>query len=215
MLLTPLLAGLLPVLILAAARRRGRAIGRAKLGGIAALSFAGVLAHGLYIWDDPLKQGVALLVALAMLAFAVDSWSKGAFRRRWLPEVRVYPEAGGRAEIDVTYGGRPAAVELRCHWNDGGQTRHRAGEPLSDFRRCRRLAVALPEVGPPAPLQVLVQRVSGDFETEPIAAEVRVLLAVGENAGEARRTPLTPLTHGTAQLRLPRGAQGLEVDLAP
>ena len=62
-----LLAGVFPVLLLVAARRRGELIGwgyrvpgqRWVLAVVYAIALGGVLVHGLFIWDDPLQRAAA------------------------------------------------------------------------------------------------------------------------------------------------------------
>ena len=82
----PLLAGVFPVLLLAASRRRGEhtpglVIGflghPALLGGIYLLCVGGIALHGLVIWDNLAHRAAALLTAAATVAMTVGVLRQG------------------------------------------------------------------------------------------------------------------------------------------
>ncbi len=208
-LLTPLLAGLLPVLILISSRRRGRAIGAARLprmltnplllGVVAILSFAGMVAHGLVIWDDPYKQAAALFGALMLLLFSFDALRRGAFTRQWLIEVRHFPEDSNRADVAVTCAGETVVAELTCELIDGSERKLRSDSPLEQFDRVRGITFALPGKGV-SRLEFSAHRVSGDFEAEAIAGDLSVL------GGEDDQAPIA-LDEESGQTRV-KGARG-------
>jgi len=86
-LLTPILAGLFPLLLLIASRRRGSSIGGARLpavianptvaGAIAVLSFAVLILHGTVIWDEPVSRLAALAAVGVMVLIIVDLFRQG------------------------------------------------------------------------------------------------------------------------------------------
>lgn len=92
-----MLAGIFPVLLLRASRRRGdivpgivyQAIGHPIfLIIIFLLSLTGVILHGLLIWDDPLKRSLALVVAAVIIGMTFNAWRRGAFVPRFIAELR-------------------------------------------------------------------------------------------------------------------------------
>jgi hypothetical protein len=73
-------AGVFPALLLVSSRRKGEHVpagGVRRLGnpvllsGIYFLFVAGVLLHGLVIWDNPFKRGAALLAGAVMVAMTL------------------------------------------------------------------------------------------------------------------------------------------------
>ncbi len=82
-LLTPVLAGVFPVLLLIASRRRASEVTEAAvsslmskswlLGGIVILFVSGLILHAFVLWVNPIAQAAALLVSIAMLILTVDT----------------------------------------------------------------------------------------------------------------------------------------------
>jgi amino acid permease len=117
----PLLGGVFPMLLLAAARQRGEFVPRPIVGfighpatviGLATLYIAAIALHGLVIWQDPIGRVVALVVAVAVSAIAIRASLGGAFRRRDVVQLRVEGEAGGRARLEVVSAGRPTSAAI-------------------------------------------------------------------------------------------------------
>ena len=87
-LLTPIPAGLVPILLLIAARRRGLATARGALPrilchplvllAIGLTAFAGPMLHALVIWTDPLSQAAAAIVSLVMVSVVVACLRRGS-----------------------------------------------------------------------------------------------------------------------------------------
>lgn len=171
----PLLGGIFPMLLVSASRRRGELVpGTAPrfLGtpvtavGIGVLFFAGVVLHGTLIWDRPLIQMAALVVAGGMLAVAFVAWRGGAFRPRSVIELRREPErdlghlgvtvAGAAAEPPVTLDGQPA----------------HAGR-FERFSALRHATVDLP-AGAPDEIAVWMHRVTPDGQSTDVPAAVDI-----------------------------------------
>ena len=115
----PLLAGMLPMLLLLAARRRGeyvpgfapRFLGHpVTIVAVASLYLAGVLAHAFVIWEEPISRALALATTAITLATAVAAARQGSFRPRAVLELR---EAGTRRRpsVQLVSGGRLVAIE--------------------------------------------------------------------------------------------------------
>jgi amino acid permease len=119
----PLLGGVFPMLLVAAARRRGERLPGRYLGllgqPLAVVAIGGVfllaiIAFGLWIWDDPWKRAAALAVGAAMAGLAIESWRHGAFRPRTVVEYRVESGPPERGILSIVSAGRivPATIEL-------------------------------------------------------------------------------------------------------
>jgi amino acid permease len=88
-LLTPVLAGIFPVLLLVASRKKTGEPTDATVGSVAShplilttivlLSFAGLLAHGFVLWENPLSQACALFVTTTMSVLIFDQGRRGLF----------------------------------------------------------------------------------------------------------------------------------------
>jgi hypothetical protein len=116
------LAGMLPVLLLMASRRKGeyvpalvvRLMGHPLvLLGVYVLFAASVFVHGTLIWADPLQRAVALLVGAALVVLTIVVIRGGAFRPRVVIEVRVEPGSGQPMAVSVTDTGRVAGAAVR------------------------------------------------------------------------------------------------------
>jgi len=153
----PLLGGVFPVLLLAAARRRGDLAlpgaarwrgGLPLLAGLYLLFVSMILLHGLVIFSAPLERAVTLLMGVAVLATTALVLARGALRRRAVVELRA-GEAGEVAAPSVVSGGEALAAE--------GQV------------AARRANVALPATGA-RELKLWVHRLTPAGGSEPLAA---------------------------------------------
>lgn len=125
----PVLAGVLPVLLLAATRRRGDyvpaavapAMGRPAVRGVVyAIFLAAVVAHGAVIWQAPAARVAALGTAVVLVAVTWWTAHAGAFVPCATVEVRSDRELG-RVHVRVTDTGR--AARTTAHVERGGDTR--------------------------------------------------------------------------------------------
>lgn len=125
----PVLAGVLPVLLLAATRRRGDYVpavvapamgGRVARGMIYAIFFAAVVAHGLVIWQTPVARVAALATAAILVAVTWWSAHAGAYVPCATVEIRRDRELG-RTHLRVTDTGQPVQTTARV--DRSGDTR--------------------------------------------------------------------------------------------
>jgi hypothetical protein len=172
----PLLGGIFPMLLIVASRRRGELVPGAAPGlighpvtavAIGALFLAGVVLHGVLIWDQPPARVAALAVAGAMAAVAVIALRRGAFRPRAVIELRREPERDlGHLGVTIAgAAGHAVAVEL-----DG-----RPGKPGSfeHFSQLSSASVVLPADAPDE-VSVWAHRVSPDGQSTEVPATVDV-----------------------------------------
>lgn len=117
----PLLTGVLPVLLIAATRRRGDYVPETTLGWAASppvlvlvylLFVAAVAAHGLVIWTGAFERSLALAVVAIVLVVTVAVIRTGAFRPLTTLEVRHDYDLG-LDTLQVTSHGHAASAQLQ------------------------------------------------------------------------------------------------------
>ena len=178
----PLLAGVFPMLLLGAARRRGEFVPRPALpfvghplvvGIVSALFMAVLPVYGTAIWDDPLRRGLALGVGGATIAVAAVAARNSAFRPRAVVQLRVDGEQVRTLSVNLVVDGQ--AVAAAATW-----AARRAGGPISHFDgpapradEVGAVEVALPS-GSPSEVRVWSHAVDGDGESSAWPAKVSV-----------------------------------------
>jgi amino acid permease len=180
----PLLGGIFPMLLLAAARRRGEFVPRPVVaiighpfvvGAISLLYIAAIALHGLVIWQGPLERVLALTVAVGVSVVAVRAGLAGSFRPRTVVQVRVEGEGPGTAHIEVVADGRPtpAAIDWRSGAGGGGGSVDAAEATIGEASRLERVAVSLAGVtGSEARLWIHRVDAASDSVAWPIAVSV-------------------------------------------
>ncbi len=196
----PLLGGVFPMLLIAAARRRGELIPRPVIGivgqpvvvvAITILFMLAVALHGLVIWQEPIERAVALGVTAALILIAVGAVVRGRFSPRTVVEIRA---AGSPAsvQLSVVIAGRPVAAEVAWTTNAGAGQAKGAEMHVGRARDLRELAVHLP-VGAPRQIRVWSHQVDEEHGSAAWPAQVTVTTAEGQ-------TSATIDSHGAADL---------------
>jgi amino acid permease len=149
-LIVPLLAGIFPVLLLAASRHKGdylpgvvwHWLGHPVVLGIVYLFFFGsLLAHGLIIWPDPLRRIVALAVCLCVLVLTWLVLRRGALTPRTVLEVR---QEQGRGRFQIVSHGEPLTVPIEIHTITRQEKIEAASGELANLANVRFLLFYLP-----------------------------------------------------------------------
>jgi hypothetical protein len=209
-----LLGGIFPVLLVAAARRKGdfvpgavlRLLGNpAVLVGTYLLFLSAIFIHGLVIWPTALERVVTLAVgALVVLATAI-MLQRGALRSRAVIELRQDQTSGGKDVFNVTVSGRPASTEVRLKYAAEEKQLLAAGGEVPSFESLRAATFQLPassadqlkvwahrltpEGGSEGlPAQVLVRDGAATREVGAVQFSGQVLLPLDGSAGEATIT---------------------------
>jgi hypothetical protein len=210
-----LTAGMFPVLLLAASRRKGdRVPGVVYRGlahpafvvGICGLSLLNLVVHGLVIYRDPWSRLAALGCALAVLALAATMLRRGVFGMRCVVELREDLRDTGASTLTVTSVGRPLVTEIRLGRGDGEERFEAAAVPVPARDTLRYIAVSLPS-GPARELKVWVHCVTADGTSETVPARAEV-----QCGPEVRRLDLA-LTGGHAVLPLGSGTCTVRITL--
>ena len=148
-LLVSLLAGVFPILLLVASRRKGdvvpgmspRLVGNPVILALVYLLYvSGVLLYGLIIWQQPIQRVAALGVVFLAIAMPVIMRRHGAFRRRAVVEVRGSAEEDHPAVFAVSAAGEPLAVEVRLRYDKGGECFRAASGEIPDFAALRAVS---------------------------------------------------------------------------
>ncbi len=216
-----LTAGIFPVLLLLASRRKGdyvpatvyRLLGHPAFAtGICALSVANLFAHGLFIYRQPWPRAAALGFGVAIVALTAVIVRRGAFGQRTVVELREDQREGGAGVLTATRGGQPLPAQVRLAWIAGEERFDAATVALPALSKLTSAELDLP-AGPVRELKVWVHRVTTDGASEPLPALVEV-----EAGQETRRFDLK-LTGGqvlvptrggacTVRITLPDGDRG-------
>jgi hypothetical protein len=214
-----LLAGIFPVMLLVASRRKGEHMPRpvhrlmghpVLLGGLYLLFLGNVLLHGLVIWKEPWLRAGAVLVAAGIVAMTARMIRNGTFNRRLNIEVRE-DQAKGRTSFAVTAGGQESASHITLKYRDGERHLQASSGEIPAFSSLRH---AIFEPGfPHEPrqiphhLKVRVHKVTHDGDSEPIGGSITV-----QTRGETSRHDIM-LAKG--QVTLPFTDATCRVDIEP
>jgi amino acid permease len=197
---TPLLAGVFPMLLLVAARKRGEYPGIGVPGlahplvvaALVILFLAGGLIQGWVVVHDPVTGIATTVVAVLVGWVIVGAVRSGAFRPRVVLEVRAAANLG-RVDVHLVVDGRPTAVPI--HPGTVGSGAVATGDA--------QVAVDLPRLDE---LGVWCHRVTDEGDTVPVALAVSVLAGeprdLGVTDGDGRLTAFLGDVPTTLGIRL-------------
>jgi hypothetical protein len=211
-----LLAGMFPVMLLAASRRRGELVPEVSprllghllvVGGIYLFYLVGLLAHGLVIWNAPVERAGALAAGGLICAVTIVAVWRGAFRPRVVVELRSAANASHGAVLDVVAGGRPLHTICTTIYEDGSRCRIPSGDPLARIESLRWLRVNL--LGTRArDLLVWLYRENEDGGTEPLPARVAIRTVAERRDLELSGERATSRLDGPCQVEIALDAPG-------
>jgi len=206
-LIIPILGGVLPMLMLAAGRRRGpyvpgtvlRAIGHpATVVSVAGLYLVAVLVHGLFIWQGPLERAAAVVASLLMAVIIVLAIRAGSFRPRAVLEIRADDRTDGLVTCALTATGHASPVEVVVE-RRGAERVPTSAATRGELGRLNELAaitVTLREAVPP--LEVWAHRVDVAGDSLALAVEVGIAPPGRDVVGSPRaELHVGPLEAGT------------------
>jgi amino acid permease/predicted transcriptional regulator len=181
-----LVAGIFPLLLLIASRRKGDYVPRAVyrplghpvlLGGLYLFFLGSLLLHGVVIWRAPWLRAGALLVAVVIVVVTVRMVRTGTFSPRLSIEVRE-DQGQGRTFFAVTANGREATSHVTLEYGDGARHLQAAAGEIRDFSSLRH-AVFEPRFAEkaraiPRELKVWIHRVTPEGDSEAIGGSMTV-----------------------------------------
>jgi hypothetical protein len=186
-------AGIFPVLLLLASRRKGdyvpdtvyRVLGHPVfVGGVYVLAVSNLFLHGLVIYRETWTRGCALFFGVVVVAVTVRMIRAGAFERRTVVELREDARDGSTSVLAIIADGRPLIADVTVSRPDGDQTYRAATVTLPAWSKIVRITVKLPR-GTSREAKVWVHRVTPDGASEglPVVVDVNC-------RGEQRRFDL-------------------------
>ena len=179
-------AGVFPILLLLASRRKGEHVPGFMLpflahplvaGSIYLVALSILFLHGLFIWQDAFQRVVAILVGVIIVAMTYRMVRKGTFTRRAVIEVRqdVVPsgqEAHGM--FSVTDSGRAAtAVQVWLSYPEEERFYQTSNEAILHFSDLCSLKFQVSMVQA-RELLIWVHRVTPEGQSESLPASLKV-----------------------------------------
>lgn len=145
-------AGIIPVLLLVATRRKGELVpdvvyhflGHPVL--IISLYFLFVsnfFLHGLIIWQNPLLRVGSFIVGVLVLGVTLVMVRRGVFRRRVVVELRKNTNGGGKSIFAVTTSGRPVPTQVQLGYSGDQRQFETATAQIPQFSQLRYVAFNL------------------------------------------------------------------------
>jgi hypothetical protein len=224
-----LVAGIFPVLLLVASRRKGEyvpMVARRRLGhpvllaGLCLLFLGSLLLHGLVIWEQPWLRAGAVLVAAGIVVMTIRMVRTGTFSPRLNIELRD-DQGRGRTFFTVTANGRESTSRVTLEYGDGARHLQSAAGEIAAFPSLRH-AVFEPSFADraraiPREVKILVHRVTPEGDSEAIGGSVTV-----QTGGEIKQFDLelakgqviVPVTDATCRVDIEftgmRGARPME-----
>ena len=177
-----LAAGIFPVLLLTASRRKSEFIPGAVyrflghplfVATIYALFLGNLFLHGLVIWQDPLARASALLAGLLIMGVTIVMVQRGTFAPRIVVELREDQRQGGQTTFTITAGGHPASAEVRLGYPEGEQHHQAASGTVPNLGTLRYATLCLPSTSA-RELKVWTHKVRPEGGSEGLPALVEV-----------------------------------------
>ena len=177
-----LAAGIFPVLLLIASRRKGdrvpgvvyRFLGHPLVVGTIYVLFLGILfIHGLVIWQSPLARISAVCVGVLIIGLTIAMVRRGVFAPRIVVELREDQGEEAKATFTITAAGQPAPAEVRLEYPEGEQRLQTASDTVPMLSALRHATFHLPATSA-RELKVWAHRVTPDGGSEglPVLLEV-------------------------------------------
>jgi hypothetical protein len=186
-------AGIFPVLLLFASRRKGdyvpavvyRLLGHSAFTiSIYLLCLANLLAHGLFIYRDFWSRATAFIFAVVVVGVTVAMLRRRVFGWRSGIELREDTRAKGQSLLAITSGGRPMIADIEVGHASGEDAHKAATAALPALSMLRHVTLRLPP-SQARELKVWAHRITTEGGSEGVPALVEV-----QSAGETRRFDL-------------------------
>lgn len=187
----PLLAGIFPMLLLVASRRKGeflpsvvlRILGNPIIVGMVYLIFVGsIFLHGLVIWDNPIQRVAALVVGVIVLAVTAEMVRQRIFTPRAVIELRVDYGIRDQASINIMANGERMAASVSLAYGNAENQMQAMQGIIPEFSRLLSATIELPKSAA-REIKILIHRVMVTGVTESIPA--RVILGQDESESKS------------------------------
>lgn len=212
----PLLAGIFPVLLLAATRRQGdfvpgvvyRWLGQPVLLGAIYFFFLGVIfVHGALIWTDPGSRLLAFLVGLVVLGSSVFMVKEGALKPRLVVELRADQRQGQASRVSLLCNGQAIPADVWLGYATGEESIQANTGSIQNVVGLRYVRLDLP-VTAARRLKVLSHTITPEGDSQTWPAQLTIEGAATQPALEL------PLSGGQVTLPLTGEACRIVVNLS-
>lgn len=145
----PLLAGIFPMLMLVASRRKGdyvpglvlRFLGnRVIVLAVYLIFLISILLYGLVIWEDPLQRALALMVAIGTVVVSIVFIRQGVYNQRYVFELK---KVFRQASITLTESGKAAYAESKLSYSQGDEKEFEGQGDIPRFSDLKQIMVHL------------------------------------------------------------------------
>ncbi len=181
-LLTPVLAGIFPVLLLLASRAQGLDGKDARvsvlgsnplvLAVIVLLSFAGLLLHGLYIWEDTLSRASALLTSMLMIVLIANLIYRKVFTPILHIDVGHYPEENHKVLATASFNGNALDLVTKTHHLNASKHPTSMNGHGNNFTNCKKIIFELPDFDV-SKVQLDAYTISAEFQAKPMPCQIK------------------------------------------
>lgn len=179
----PMLGGMVPVLLLAATRRKGdfepslvsRLVGNpVLLAGIYLFFLATIFAYGLFIWDDLLPRLLVILTGIWVGAVTLRMLLRGTMSPRTAIELREDQRVGEGNLLQVVSAGHQVQVRAEVHTHDNQELIEMDIAQLPEFNQIRSIRLTFNN-NPAETLKIWTHRLTpgGTSKLLPVTIEIR------------------------------------------
>ncbi|HJZ46713.1 MAG TPA: hypothetical protein VKE41_06090, partial [Roseiflexaceae bacterium] len=209
----PLLAGIFPILMLAASRRKGEFVPGVTFGflghpllvvGVYLLFLLSIFLHGALIWRDPPQRLAALLVGVAVLGMTLLCLRRGMLGPRVVVELRDDRRSEGQSFFAIMAGGQPAIADVHLYDIAGERHVTASSSQVTTFGALRSAIFELP---PALPRELKVW--AHTITPEGVSESLSVLLTLYEgdqqrefDLGRSDGQTLLHLAHESCRLEI-------------
>jgi hypothetical protein len=193
-------AGIFPVLLLVASRRKGdyvpatvyRVLGHPVFVALVyAVSVLNLFLHGAAIYHKPWMRACALIFGAAAIIVTVRMIRAGAFARRSIVELRQETREDDHAVLTIMTAGRRVEADVTLARPDGDEVIHGSTVPVRALSKVTHATIRFPR-GAARDVKVWAHRVASNGTSAALAATLEVWRGAG-----ARRYDLA-LSNGQA-----------------
>ncbi len=197
----PLLAWIIPALLLTSSQRKGEAmpdllwqlLGFPVIScGIGVFTGAVYFFHSIVLWQHPAGRATAFLFGLAAIV-ATIFLARYALIERIIVELRDDRRKRARDFFAITVGGKPALSDVRLLYPEGEQQHENYNEEVQEIARLKSAIFQLPPTNA-RQLRIRTYAIAPEYDTESLPA----ILELHNNAGSYRFD--VTLTGGTFQV---------------
>lgn len=205
----PMLGGMIPVLLLAATRRKGdfepslvsRLVGNPiLLIAIYVFYLAAIFSYGLFIWKDPLPKILVIAIGIWVLGVTVRMLLRGTMNKRISIELREDQRLEGVNTLQIVSGGQQVEVDAQLKTLDRKENIHGEVVQLPDFERVNSISLQV-EPGEARTIKIWAHRLTLEGSSQALPVSIKIISDNGTQQFDLREcgaqisTPITSDIH--------------------